>query len=67
MGAPDFWSDSEHAAAVSSEHARASRRLEDFNELARDGRFGVVVGNDRGFKSFVVLWVFQASDHCLSG
>jgi peptide chain release factor 2 len=36
MGAPDFWNDSEHAAAVSSEHARASRRLEDFKELERD-------------------------------
>jgi peptide chain release factor 2 len=36
MGGADFWSDSEHAAAVSSEHARASRRLEDFRELARD-------------------------------
>jgi peptide chain release factor 2 len=36
MGEADFWSDSEHAAAVSSEHARASRRLDDFSELQRD-------------------------------
>jgi peptide chain release factor 2 len=36
MGAPDFWSDSERATAVSSEHARASRRLQDFTDLERD-------------------------------
>jgi peptide chain release factor 2 len=36
MGGADFWSDSEHAAAVSAEHARASRRLADFSELERD-------------------------------
>ena len=36
MGAADFWSDSEQAAAVSAEHARATRRLESFGALARD-------------------------------
>ncbi|HWG09693.1 MAG TPA: peptide chain release factor 2 [Solirubrobacteraceae bacterium] len=36
MGAPGFWDDSERAAAVSGEHARAGRRLEQFNELKRD-------------------------------
>jgi peptide chain release factor 2 len=36
MGAADFWSESERAAAVSAEHARASRRLEDFSALQRD-------------------------------
>jgi peptide chain release factor 2 len=36
MGASDFWSDSERAAAVSAEHARASRRLEDFSMLAQE-------------------------------
>jgi peptide chain release factor 2 len=36
MAAADFWSDSERAAAVSSEHARASRRLEDFEQLEGD-------------------------------
>jgi peptide chain release factor 2 len=36
MGAPGFWDDSERAAAVSGEHSRASRRLEQFNELRAD-------------------------------
>jgi peptide chain release factor 2 len=36
MGAPGFWEDSEHAASVSSEHARASRRLQEFRELESD-------------------------------
>jgi peptide chain release factor 2 len=33
MGAADFWSDAERAAAVSAEHARASRRLDAFRGL----------------------------------
>jgi peptide chain release factor 2 len=36
MGREGFWSDSERAATVSAEHARASRRLEDFSHLQRD-------------------------------
>ncbi len=36
MGAEGFWEDSERAAAVSAEHARASRRLEGFRELESD-------------------------------
>ncbi|HEY7892131.1 MAG TPA: peptide chain release factor 2 [Solirubrobacteraceae bacterium] len=36
MGAPGFWDDSEQAAKVSAEHARASRRLETFSSLQRD-------------------------------
>jgi peptide chain release factor 2 len=36
MGAPGFWDDSERAAAVSGEHARASRRLEGFAALSSD-------------------------------
>jgi peptide chain release factor 2 len=36
MGAPGFWGDSERAAAVSGEHARASRRLEGFAALSSD-------------------------------
>ncbi len=36
MGAEGFWDDSEHAAAVSAEHARASRRLETFSALRAD-------------------------------
>jgi peptide chain release factor 2 len=36
MGAEGFWDDSEHAASVSSEHARASKRLEMFTTLASD-------------------------------
>ncbi len=36
MGAAGFWGDSERAAAVSGEHARASRRLEQFDKLKDD-------------------------------
>jgi peptide chain release factor 2 len=36
MGSPDFWEDSERAAAVSGEHARATRRLEGFRALEAD-------------------------------
>jgi peptide chain release factor 2 len=36
MGQEGFWDDAEHAAAVSAEHARASRRLEMFGALERD-------------------------------
>jgi peptide chain release factor 2 len=36
MGAPGFWDDQEHAAKVSAEHARTSRRLSSFRELESD-------------------------------
>ncbi len=36
MGAKAFWEDSERAASVSEEHARATRRLDAFNSLAAD-------------------------------
>ena len=36
MGAPGFWDDSERAAVVTAEHARASRRLEAFTALQAD-------------------------------
>jgi peptide chain release factor 2 len=36
MGRPDFWEDSERAAAISGEHARATRRLEGFRALQAD-------------------------------
>ena len=36
MGAPGFWDDQEHAAAVSAEHARASRKLSEFRALEAD-------------------------------
>jgi peptide chain release factor 2 len=36
MGAPGFWDDAERAAAVSAEHARATRRLEAFEALRAD-------------------------------
>jgi peptide chain release factor 2 len=36
MGAAGFWDDSERAAAVSGEHSRASRRLEQFDKLKHD-------------------------------
>jgi peptide chain release factor 2 len=36
MGGTGFWDDQEHAAKVSAEHARASRRLAMFRELQSD-------------------------------
>ena len=36
MGAEGFWEDSERAAAVSGEHSRAARRLQEFGSLASD-------------------------------
>ncbi|MGH2987706.1 MAG: peptide chain release factor 2, partial [Solirubrobacterales bacterium] len=36
MGAPGFWDDQERAAATSSAHARAQRRLDTFRELEHD-------------------------------
>src|SRR3954462_14834880 len=33
MGAPGFWDDQERAAKVSAEHARLTRRIEDFRSL----------------------------------
>ncbi len=36
MNAPGFWDDQNRAATVSSEHARASRKLEGYNALVRD-------------------------------
>ena len=36
MGVPGFWDDQEHAAGVSAEHARASRKLSEFRALEAD-------------------------------
>jgi peptide chain release factor 2 len=36
MGAPGFWDDQERAARVSAEHARATRKLEEFERLQGD-------------------------------
>jgi peptide chain release factor 2 len=36
MGAPGFWDDADRAAGVSGEHARTSKRLEQFNALSGD-------------------------------
>ena len=36
MGAPGFWDDQERAARVSAEHARATRKLEEFERLQVD-------------------------------
>jgi peptide chain release factor 2 len=36
MGVPGFWDDAERAAQVGAEHARASRRLEQFTTLQSD-------------------------------
>jgi peptide chain release factor 2 len=38
MNAPGFWDDQARAAKVSSEHARASRRLEGYRQLLQDYR-----------------------------
>jgi len=36
MGAPGFWDDQEQAAGTSAEHARATKKLETYEALARD-------------------------------
>ena len=36
MGEPGFWDDQQHAAAVSAEHARLTRRLDRYDRLQRD-------------------------------
>ncbi len=36
MGEPGFWDDQERATAITAEHARASRKLATYGELARD-------------------------------
>src|SRR5262245_59622519 len=36
MGVPGFWDDQESAAKVSAEHARVSRRLEQFRKLGAE-------------------------------
>ncbi len=36
MGEPGFWDDQEHAAMVSAEHSRASRKLTEFRALESD-------------------------------
>jgi peptide chain release factor 2 len=36
MGAPGFWDDADHAAKVSAEHARATRKLDVFRSLESD-------------------------------
>jgi peptide chain release factor 2 len=36
MGRPGFWDDQQHAAAVSTEHARLTRRLERYDRLRRE-------------------------------
>jgi peptide chain release factor 2 len=36
MGAPGFWDDQERAAKTSAEHARAAKKLETYEGLARD-------------------------------
>src|SRR5437588_2075410 len=36
MGEAGFWNDQEHAAAITAEHARASRKLNAYRELERD-------------------------------
>jgi peptide chain release factor 2 len=36
MGEPGFWDDQEHAARISTEHSRVSRRLERYRQLSRE-------------------------------
>ena len=36
MSAPGFWDDQAHAAQVSAEHARTTRRLDGYRTLQRD-------------------------------
>ena len=36
MGAPGFWDDQQHAAAVSTEHSRVTKRLERYRRLTQE-------------------------------
>jgi len=36
LGRPGFWDDQQHAAQVSAEHARVSKRLERYERLNRE-------------------------------
>ena len=36
LGAPGFWNDQQHAAAVSAEHARLTRRIDRYDRLTRE-------------------------------
>ena len=36
LSAPGFWDDQQHAAQVSAEHARVTRKLERYEQLTRD-------------------------------
>ena len=36
MGEPGFWDDQEHAAQISTEHARVGEKLERYERLLRD-------------------------------
>src|SRR4029450_5600166 len=36
MGEAGFWNDQEHAAQISTEHARVTRKLDRFEQLMRD-------------------------------
>src|SRR3954451_16520694 len=46
MQSPGFWDDSEAAARVSSEHAAATRKLEEFNGLDRDVEDLIILADD---------------------
>jgi peptide chain release factor 2 len=46
MQAPGFWDDSDAAAKVSAEHAQATRKLAEFNDLERDVEDLVELGAD---------------------
>ena len=36
MGEPGFWDDQQHAAAVSTEHSRVTKRLERYRRLSKE-------------------------------
>jgi peptide chain release factor 2 len=46
MQAPGFWDDSDAAAKVSAEHAQATRKLAEFNDLERDVEDLIELGSD---------------------
>jgi peptide chain release factor 2 len=46
MQAPGFWDDSDQAAKVSAEHAQATRKLTEFNDLERDVDDLIELGGD---------------------
>ena len=54
LGTPGFWDDQQHAAQVSAEHARLSRRLERYRRLVRQSPFDQAHRRHTSFAQVIV-------------